>query len=63
MECVLVWVVFSSLAVEDGFLLITDKSFTKLSDPRQEHPERVKRLRLQGIGEPTSIEPGLLWAR
>ena len=27
MECVLVWVVNSSLAVEDGFLSITDKSF------------------------------------
>ena len=27
MECVLVWVVSSSLAVEDGFLLIMDKSF------------------------------------
>ena len=27
MECVLVWVVSSSLAVEDGFLLITDRSF------------------------------------
>ena len=27
MECVLVWVVYSSFAVEDGFLLITDKSF------------------------------------
>ena len=27
MECVLVWVVSSSLAVEDSFLLITDKSF------------------------------------
>ena len=27
MECVLVWVVSSSLAVEDGFLFITDKSF------------------------------------
>ena len=26
-ECVLVWVVSSSLAVEDGFLFITDKSF------------------------------------
>ena len=26
-ECVLVWVVFSSLAVEDGFLLVMDKSF------------------------------------
>ena len=27
MECVLVWVVSSSLAVEGGFLLVTDKSF------------------------------------
>ena len=27
MVCVLVWVLSSSLAVEDGFLLITDKSF------------------------------------
>ena len=27
MECVLVWVVSSSLAVEDGFLFVTDKSF------------------------------------
>ena len=27
MECVLVWVVSSSLAVEDGFLFIMDKSF------------------------------------
>ena len=27
MECVLVWVVSSSLAVEDGFLLIMDKCF------------------------------------
>ena len=27
MECVLVWVVSSSLAVKDGFLFITDKSF------------------------------------
>ena len=27
MECVLVWVVSSSLAVDDGFLFITDKSF------------------------------------
>ena len=27
MECVLVWAVSSSLAVEDGFLLIMDKSF------------------------------------
>ena len=27
-ECVLVWVVSSSLAVEDGFLFIMDKSFT-----------------------------------
>ena len=27
MECVMVWVVSSSLAVEDGFLLIMDKSF------------------------------------
>ena len=27
MQCVLVWVVFSSLAVEDGFLFITNKSF------------------------------------
>ena len=27
MECVLVWVVSSSLAVEDGFLFIIDKSF------------------------------------
>ena len=27
MECVLVWVVSSSLAVEDGLLLIMDKSF------------------------------------
>ena len=26
MECVLVWVASSSLAVEDGFLLIMDKS-------------------------------------
>ena len=26
-ECALVWVVSSSLAVEDGFLLIMDKSF------------------------------------
>ena len=26
MECVLVWVVSSSLAVEDGFLFIMDKS-------------------------------------
>ena len=29
MECVLVWVVSSSLAVEDGFLFITDKSFDR----------------------------------
>ena len=27
MECILVWVVTSSLAVEDGFLFIMDKSF------------------------------------
>ena len=27
MECVLVWVVSSSLAVEGGFLLVKDKSF------------------------------------
>ena len=27
MECILVWVLSSSLAVEDGFLLIMDKSF------------------------------------
>ena len=27
MECVLVWVVSFSLAVEDGFLFIMDKSF------------------------------------
>ena len=27
MECVLVWVVSSSLAVDGGFLLVTDKSF------------------------------------
>ena len=27
MECVLVWVVSSSFAVEDGFLFITDESF------------------------------------
>ena len=27
MECVLVWVVSSSLAVEGGFLFVTDKSF------------------------------------
>ena len=27
MECVLVWVVSSSLAMEDGFLFITDDSF------------------------------------
>ena len=27
MECVLVWVVSSSLAVEGGFLRVTDKSF------------------------------------
>ena len=27
MDCVLVWVVSSSLAVEDGFLLIMDKCF------------------------------------
>ena len=27
MECVLVWVVSSSLAVGNGFLFITDKSF------------------------------------
>ena len=27
MECVLVWVVSSSLAVEDGFLSTMDKSF------------------------------------
>ena len=27
MECVLVWVVSSSLAVEDGFLFITNKTF------------------------------------
>ena len=27
MECVLVWVVSSSLAVEDSFLFIMDKSF------------------------------------
>ena len=27
MECVLVWVVSASLAVEDGFLLVMDKSF------------------------------------
>ena len=27
MECVLVWVVSSSLAVEDCFLFITDESF------------------------------------
>ena len=27
MECVLVWVVSSSLAVEAGFRFITDKSF------------------------------------
>ena len=30
MECVLVWVVCSSLAVEDGFLFIMDKSLTSL---------------------------------
>ena len=35
MECILVWVVSSSLAVEDGFLLITD---TKLSDLRKVSP-------------------------
>ena len=29
MECVLVWVVSSSLVVEDGFLLIMDKSFDR----------------------------------
>ena len=27
MECILVWVVSSSLAVEDGFLFVKDKSF------------------------------------
>ena len=27
MECILIWVVFSSLAVEDGFLFVMDKSF------------------------------------
>ena len=27
MECVLVWVVSSSLAVEEGFLFISEKSF------------------------------------
>ena len=27
MECVLVWVVSSSLAVDDGFLFVMDKSF------------------------------------
>ena len=30
MECVLVWVVPSSFAVEDGFLFITDKSFASM---------------------------------
>ena len=29
-ECVLVWVVSSGLAVEDGFLFIMDKSLTSL---------------------------------
>ena len=30
MECVLVWVVSSSLVVEGGFLLVTDKILTSL---------------------------------
>ena len=30
MECILVWIVSSSLSVEDGFLFIMDKSLTSL---------------------------------
>ena len=37
MERVLVWVVSFSLAVEDGFLFIMDKSFEKLQFPQEVH--------------------------
>ena len=35
MERILVWVVSFSLAVEDGFLFIMDKSFTGLIQPEK----------------------------